>query len=363
MSGKRVLDAVALLKASRNVAAKHLNIRLAQTAIYTQTSSIFKAVRSQAPAPFAAAAQNFSHAVKRQADSPIPKTGAASAHNAHDVKEGIEQDHFYNRSADNAAVDPPPQQDLEVEQKQAQRQPLPDGTIPPAGSPIGAGEGDGESFYTRPTAEPAQHPMDRHQDLDVDASSESSIPEPSIQKPLSSQQAREAQRMSEAQIPAKSADPPTPEMTEDFRIEQEQDVYYQPPGTSYPVLSALPRMRVPKIENDIQAGDSHIHDDINADVYYSGSKGGEQDQDLTEEQLSQIFTSPRVASMLGKAKAKYAPGGVTGRKFHTSTRHLQRSSEAEKQELRNLAAEMAKDVEQNQVCLYLHHVFETQLMS
>jgi aarF domain-containing kinase len=350
MSGKRVLDAIALLKASRNVAQKHLDIRLAQTAVYTQTSSIFKAVRSQAPAPFAAAAQNFSHAVSRQAESPIPKAGAASAHDAHNVKEGIEQDHFYSRSEDNAAADPAPQQELEIEQKQAQRQPLPDGTIPPAGSPIGTGEGDQESFYTRPTAELAQHPMDRHQDLSVDASSESSIPEPSIQKPLSPQQAREAQRMSEAQIPATSADPPTAAEMEDFRIEQEQDVYYQPPGTSSPVLSALPRMRVPKIENDVQAGDSHIRDDINADVYYSGSKGGEQEQELTEEQLAQIFTSPRVASMLGKAKAKYAPGGVAGRKFHTSARQSQRSSEAEKQELRSLAAEMAKDVEQSQVC-------------
>lgn len=337
MSGKRVLDAIALFNASKNVAVKHFDIRLAQASVYTQTSSIFKAVRTQAPAPFAAAAQNFSNTVA---------AGARS-------RSGIEQDHFYDRSQDNEATDPRPRDDLNIDQRESLRQPLADGSIPPYDSPVGASRGDVESFSSRPVGDGGQQPLENGDDLQVDASNQSTIPEPSVQKPLSSLEARKAQRMAEEQIPATSADPPKEELMEDFRIEQEQDVFYQPPGTASPVLSALPRMRVPKIENDFQGGDSHIPKGINADVYYSGKdaeESGNAEPEPTEEQLAQIFSNPRIANMLAKGKSKYAPGGIGGRKFHTSARQLRNDAEAEKQELRDLAADMAKDAQQPQVC-------------
>lgn len=341
MSGRRVLDAIALLNASKNVAVRHVNIRLAQAAVYTQTSSIFKAIRTQAPPPIASAAASFSHSVAQAARTPT-------------AKEGIQQDHFYEKSAENDPLDPVPGGDLGVEQKQAERQPLPDGTIPPRDSVFEEEVGDGETFNRRPLAASAQHPLEEKKDLAPSSANQSTIPEPSLRKPLSPREAREAQRLAEDQIPAATADPPSEELMKDFEIEQEHDVYYQPPGTTSPVLSALPRMRVPKIENDIQGGDSHIPEGINADVYYSGNKqsqGAESGEELTEEQLSQIFSSPKIASMLGKGKAKYVPPGVSGRKFHTSARVLQRSAEAEKRDIENLAAEMAKDVQQNQVCV------------
>jgi aarF domain-containing kinase len=338
MSGKRVLDAIALLNASKNVAVKHFDIRLGQAAIYTQTSSIFKAIRREAPPAVSYAAASFSQTVAQAAKQP--------------AAEGIKQDHFYERSAENDPADQLPQQDLNIEQKQADRQPLPDGTIPPRDSPIGAETGDAETFNQRPTAGDAQHPIEGGQDLNVKSASSSTIPEPSVQKPLGSTEARKAQRMSEDPIPAATADPPREEDMADFSIEQEQDVFYQPPGTTSPVLSALPRMRVPKSENDVQAGDSHIPEGINADVYYSGrqKKGGAaEEEELTEEQLSQIFSSPKIGSMLGKGKAKYAPGGVGSRKFHTSSRAHQKSAEAERKDIEKLAAEMAKDVQQTEV--------------
>jgi hypothetical protein len=96
-------------------------------------------------------------------------------------------------------------------------------------------------------------------------------------------------------------------------------------------------MRVPKIENDVQAGDSHIPKGINADVYYSGNKDaedGKSEDELSEEQLSQIFTNPRIARMLGSKsnKGKYVPTGVQG--FHTSAVAWQRSAEAEKEDIK-----------------------------
>lgn len=339
MSGKRVLDAIALLHASKNIAAKHLDIRLAQAAIYTQTSSIFKAIRTQAPPSAGFAAASFSQSVAQAAKASAP--------------EGIKQDHFYEKSSANDPADPAPDQDLHVTQRQAERQPLPDGTIPPRDGPVGDERGDVESFNKRPSAAGAQHPLQSGHDLEIDSANQSTIPEPTVQKPLGAQEARKAQRLSEDPIPAATADPPAEELLKDFEIEQEQDMFYQPPGTTSPVLSALPRMRVPRTENDIQGGDSHIPDGINADVYYSGSQKNtpvEPGEELSEEQLSQIFTSPRVASMLGQGKAKYAPGGVGPRKFHTSARAQQKSAEAEKKDIENLAAEMAKDIQQTPVC-------------
>lgn len=343
MSGKRVLDTIAVLNASKNVAVKHFDIRLAQASVYTQTSSIFKAIRTQAPPPFASAAASFSQSVAQAARTPTPK-------------EGIQQDHFYEKSDKNDPADPVPDGNLGVKQKQAECQPFADGTIPPRDSLSGKEAGDAETFNRRPLAAGAQHPLEGGDDLTVSSATQSTIPDPAVHKPLGSQEAREAQRMAEDQIPAATADPPTEELMKDFEIEQEQDVYYQPPGTSSPVLSALPRIRVPKIENDIQGGDSHIPEGINADVYYSGNQkpeATESNEELTEEQLSQIFSSPKVASILGKGKAKYAPAGISGRKFHTSARAQQRSAEAEKKDIENLAAEMAKDVQQSQVCVHI----------
>ena len=47
MSGKRILDALAVIKASRNVAAKHVALRRSQLDVYSKTSSLAHAVKSQ----------------------------------------------------------------------------------------------------------------------------------------------------------------------------------------------------------------------------------------------------------------------------------------------------------------------------
>lgn len=358
MSGRRLLDAMALLSTARSIAIKHFDIRLSQANVYTKASSLFKAIRTQGPAPFAAAAQNFSQSVSRAArssgtDQPVPNATSSNS-NSPSEREGFQQDHFYKRPTQNATTDPPPGDDLDVEQMQAQRQPLPDGTIPPKDSPIGAGNGDGESYSHRPLAEGAQHPIKGDSGhIDVHASNQSSIPDPSGHRPLSSREAKIAQRQSEDQIPSRTADPPSGEdLGSEFSVDQEQDIFYQPPDSTSPVLSALPRMRVPKIENDVQAGDSHIPKGINADVYYSGNReaeDGKSEGEPSEEELAQIFSSPRIAKMLGTKKGKYIPGGIQGRSFHASAFARQKSVEAEKEDIKKLAADMASDVQSNSV--------------
>lgn len=323
MSGKRILDALALFNVSRKIATKHFDIRLSQVQLYGQTSSLVKTLRTRGPPAVAAAASRFASS-----------------------REGIDQDHFYKPSEQNSTADPPAVEDLEIHQANGKRNPLPDGTIPPQDSPIGQETSDGITFNKRPTGETPQHPVrqDAHADLSPKSSNQSTIPDPTS-KPLSPEKARILQRQSEAQIPATSAEPPTGEETiQEFGIEQEQDVFYQPPGSIKPVLSALPRVRVPKTENDVQEGDSHIPPGINSDVYYSGAKSANRGNEPTEEQLSQLFRNPKNAKLFAQ-KAKYAPGGVSARNFHTTRIVREKASDTDAESIKQLAADMAKDAE------------------
>ncbi|KAK5939966.1 hypothetical protein PMZ80_007384 [Knufia obscura] len=341
MSGKRILDAIALLRATRNVAYNHFAIRVSQAELYSRTSSITKGLAQRYPVTSSLISQRFSQsAYNHNTDDNIPHEDKHVGPQVHAKQEaGIQQDHHYERSEDNTTGIVAEEPGMEVEQAKAKRHPLPDGTIPPSGSPIDQEKGDPESENRRPLAEHSRSPLDQStQDaIDPASSGRSTIPNPTTD-PLSAQEARVAQRQSEDPIPSKSAEPPSE--APEFSVDQEKDIYYQAPGQAEPVLSALPRMRVPKTENDVQGGDSHIPKDINADVYYSGTEQGEQAAEPTEEQLNQLFHTPRAARLLGK-KDKYMPGGK--KTFHTSAAHRQ-NAEAEKQELQKLGQEMVKDV-------------------
>jgi len=341
MSGKRILDAIALLRAIRNVAYNHFAIRLSQAELYSRTSSITKLLAQRYPLTSSLISQRFSQsAYDHNASDSIPHEDKHARQASAQQEANIPQDQHNTRSEDNSAEPVPQGEDIKVEQANAKRYPLPDGTIPPDGSPIGEGRGDPESQSRRSVAENAQAPLDQSAEgsLRPASSGNSTIPTPTTE-PLSGQEARVAQRQSEDQIPARSAEPPSGSGPE-FSVEQEKDVYYQPPGQVKPVLSALPRMRVPKVENDVQGGDSHLPKDMNADVYYSGAEQGQDTAEPTEEQLSQLFHTPRAASLLGK-KDKYMPGGK--RSLHTSAVRRQ-NSEAEKQELQKLGQSLATDV-------------------
>jgi aarF domain-containing kinase len=347
MSGKRILDAIALLNVSKNIAVKHFDIRLGQAKVYSQSSSIAKAIRTKG-LPI------LSTAVSRL---------ASSQSSSKRQKEGILQDHFYRPSAENTAVESTSSGDLNVEQAKAKRAPLPDGTIPPQDSAIGGEDGDGITFNKVPAGETAQHPIESQgaQDLHFQSSTKPNIAGFTPFESLTSDQARKSQRQSEDQIPAQTAETPSAEDTaKEFGVEQEQDVFYQPPDSVTPVLSALPRVRVPKTENDVQEGDSHIEPGPNADVYYHGSKREVDADEPSEELLSRIFHNPRNARMFAQ-KAQYAPGGVQPgvhpastrrpRNFHTMTIRHEKTSGTDPESLKQLGADLAKDVQKINVSL------------
>lgn len=339
-----MLDAIALLRATRNVAYSHFAIRLSQAELYTKTSSITKAFRQRYPVVTSTISQQFSQSSHNQGDG-VPQMDKKPGPQVHATENpGVKQDHHYTKSEQHSAATSE-QGSVGVRQETASRQAMPDGSIPPSNSLIGEQSGDVESEYTRPTVEPYQHPLDGHSESSLTPNAAGDLKIPSSKTTLDAQKVRIAQRQSEDQIPATSAEPPTAEP--EFSIEQEKDVYYQPPGQVEPVLSSLPRVRVPKNENDIQGGDSHIPGNINADVFYSGSENGQPEP--SEEQLAQLFHSPRSARLLGK-KERNVPGG-SRRSFHTSSVRLQQKSDTDKQDLQQLAQDMVKDVQASEVSL------------
>ena len=354
MAGKKVLDAITLLRVTRNIAAKHFEIRVAQADAYTKTSSLVKALRSQT-APLAdAVVQNF-----RAAQSQLPVRAFSQDHRSfvkrseggqRSVEDGLNQDTHYEppkQQAHNQSKQP----DLEVEQKDAARYPLPDGTIPPEHTTSQSIAGDGESFSRTSRVEHSQRPL-ADQDhpgrpsLEVKSSRLSTRRNFETSRgSLSSEEKKILQRQSETQIPAQPAEPPKPEAynvqnaagdVAEFGVEQEQDVFFQPPDATSPVLSALPRIRVPKIEWDIQGGDPHVPNGLNADVYYSGSSSLSQP---SEEMMAQIFQSSRIARMLGKSPK----GALTfARAFHTQQVRRQKAKE-EQDSIQSLAEDIAAD--------------------
>ncbi|KAK4938996.1 hypothetical protein LTR10_020655 [Elasticomyces elasticus] len=330
MSGKRILDALALFNVSRKVASKHFDIRLSQVKLYGQSSSVVKALRTRALPVLATSVSRFASSKSRE--------------------EGIQQDHHYNRSEQNTSTNASSGNDVHVTQAEATQAPLPDGTIPSEGSPVQQETGDGMSYGKRPTGETAQGPIesDSVADLKVQSSDATSIPDPTQSSSMSPDAARKLQRQYEDQIPANTAEAPnTEETTQEFGIEQEQDVFYQPPDSVKPVLSALPRVRVPKNENDVQEGDSHIAPGINADVYYSGSKrdAGVADEEPSEEQLAQLFHSSKHATSLLGQKGRWTP--PSQRQFHTARVFRQKPSDTDEASIKQLAADMAKDAQRS----------------
>ena len=335
MSGRRLLDAAALFKASRGVASKHLSLRSHQLDTYSRTSSLAKVVKSQADRVTltvrAAAALNqrfngpdYSTQTQRphgpKSEVQVPGERNVDGESKLGVKQGLEQDHFYKRSEANTVAQPVPKRNLGVHQEEAKARPLPDGSIPPAESDALRSTRDEDVFSrpqrTSPTKDPL--PESRPEELRPQSSVASTIPKPAREtSQLPADRARQLQRQYEDQIPSQSAEPPPARQSNqdtelsERAVDQEKDIYYTPPSNISPVLSALPRVKVPKVTADAQESDEHVPDgEINQDVFYSSratitdhalpaSQAVPEQETPSEDMYSDIFHSSRVAKMLG----------------------------------------------------------------
>src|SRR2546423_8070380 len=307
MSGKRLLDAVAVFNAARAVAYNHFHIRQAQVELYARTSSLTRGINRANQASkdtsnsFRQSATTGANA-KLQSNLATPNLEIVNGEGRSATQtEGIGQDHHYDTSPDNSVADSVPSQERGVQRDKAKTPLVADGRL-----------------HVKQSG-PAHAPTDEHN--------------------LSSENAMKLQRQSEAQIPSKVAEPPTPEAfgtstslreESEFSVEQEQDVFQQPPDSTAPVLSALPRVKIPKIEEDVQEGDPHIPQNINGDVFYSSRKPSQEglasqvdtaQEEPPEEVMSSLFRSPRVARLLG-TKSKNTFGGLrtNGSRTYVSSR-------------------------------------------
>jgi aarF domain-containing kinase len=345
MAGKRLVDLAALFKAGRGVAQKHIALREHQLDVFTRTSTLAKAIKNQTDritetakaASFLASKLNDDRPAWTQEatdtsqpqalrNEPIPSTKSTETDIPKaktNLREGIEQDHFYEKSPSNSAREPTPKETLDIYQESAQRHPLPDGTIPPIDSNINKpNHSQGGVGVNSP------EPSKSHLGQDSQASGQldfqpisrrsSTIPTPRPipkheNKPLSSFEAREFQRIYEDQIPSKPAD------GEDFvhskdPLEQghDEDSVYTPSKHTSPVLSSLPRVKLPKHTSNTQGIDEHLNGDINSDSYSSTvenlKRHVDSEMDVPEGVNINVFLNPRVAKNLsGKAHARNLP--------------------------------------------------------
>ncbi|KAL8673851.1 MAG: hypothetical protein Q9168_001763 [Polycauliona sp. 1 TL-2023] len=313
MSGRRLLDAAAIFKATGSVVSKHAALRTHQFDAYQKTSSLVKAVRGQtdrvtfaaraASAPSGHGPQSSgSYSTQPSSQNPTAPIPKVPSHDSVQnpgrtpvTKEGLEQDHFYERSQQNSTEQSVPKHDIGVKQEAAKRYPFPDGSVPPAES-------------------------DLTSNIELASAGRKSNPNPSNDSAsLSPDEARKLQREAEKQIPSQAAEPPAPKSG----VGQEQDVFHTPPRDAGRVLSALPRVKLPKNTVDEQSSVNGVPDQgLNQDVFYS-SVPNDQEQALPEQQAvpqqrepsedmySELFHSPKVAKILkGKPKPADSSKGL-----------------------------------------------------
>jgi aarF domain-containing kinase len=329
MAGRRLVDAAKLFNASKSIAQKHVVLRSNQLDAFNKTSSLAKAVKSQTDRVtltaaaaialskrFGEEAPSYANAAAQQAtgtqhsDIPSKETVRRDAP-VDGVKEGIEQDHHYDRSEQHSAVRPPPEAELEVEQEEAPRRPLPDGTIPTSGVTLEQEEKGQDTFSERSIAEAPKEPLAekseqiRQEDEGIKPveSDKSTIPLPG--------QPREDSSAAAAPIPAHANDlqqPPKRSRIEELQAGHDRDVFYSRSVESQPAPSSQPRAEIPSHTETKQASDEHVDDkQLNQDVFYSVPKPGRQqtqnvaseEEDIPEEISKDLFHSPRVAKMLG----------------------------------------------------------------
>lgn len=217
MTGRRLVDLIALVNVSSSIVRGHFLIRSQQLNVYATSSSVLKSFRPQLPI---GSARNPQASARPDGPSVAP------------LKEGIEQDHFYTPGA-STIVDPEPRSDLHVTQKKADRYPLPDGTIPPSN----ISQTDKPSLGSSATSKPAR-----------------SRPSP--------EEAKRLQHASESSIPEMTAGPPG----EDAVLGAGTDVFYLRQARVSSVLSNLPRKKIPRQTEGEQAPTSAGR--INGDVFY-----------------------------------------------------------------------------------------------
>ena len=346
MSGRRLLDAARLLNATRSVAKQHWLLRQQQLDVYSQTSTLARAVKNQtdrvtltAKAAIALArrmneqAPTYSYTTayppppsstkqETNATETIPRKDSVRASQESDVRtrEGLKQDHHYKPSDANATADAPPEGELHVQQEEARTTPLPDGTIPPDGSRL------------------------------KDAAAQVGT----FEHDLSPEQARDTQREYEAQIPSVTATDGARRHGGKLSEGHDEDVYYERPIEVNHDYSSLPRAKIPQHAESREGHESKVDErGINADTFYTpGLEEGKSAVKSGEEEIPEgvdvnVFRTARVSKMLGldASKGKSATRHPRPPAAQATKETSKPSEDTSKAAMEAFAADLAKDAE------------------
>lgn len=176
MSGRGLLDALALFNASRAVVSQHLRIRSQQLDVYSKSSTVARAVwwqkesvaqtaASSAPRPSTAPNANPLPQAHSITSSPQPER-IPSSESVQDLDpkdqptEGLEQDHSY-KPQDNSVLDCVPGGELALKQERASSYPFPVGKVPSLVTAVDGPKTDRDIHIQRPAAEPIKHPWSK----------------------------------------------------------------------------------------------------------------------------------------------------------------------------------------------------------
>lgn len=357
MAGRRLIDAAKLFHASKGIAQQHLKLRSQQLDVFAQTSSLAKAAKSQtdritltleaarvlsqrlneeAPKYASAAVQR---ATGSQREDVPRKESVTGERPRADAKTGLEQDHHYDRFGKNTQAAPPADGELGVRQEDAERAPLPDGTIPSAGATLEEKTRGQDTFNERPVPGAPKAPLaeEHHTKLRDDEgmrpveSAASTTPMPgrpagvSNDRIMSADEMR-AQHEPSDHIPSHANEPYHPSPPPRVRNLQEghdRDVFYSRSVESKPAASPSPKTQIPAHGETHQESDVHVRDEqMNQDVYYSTTEPGRQqvqredipqktaipEQESVPEGINtDVFLTTRYKKMLGGNPYKQKP--------------------------------------------------------
>jgi aarF domain-containing kinase len=257
MAGKRLLDAAKLAETGTSIAKQHLRIRKQQWDVYSQTSSLAKAVKSQTDRVTVTAGAAIElakrlnetgpswtlqqQAVTREEDAKgWQSQGAEQVHSVQVGRSEVDSEHDVARTVNKDQREEVQEQTgLPNSEYLSQQQSAPEGRTAPA---------------------PQLVVKDKHDD-----------------GTLSSLRKRELQRQAERQIPIATADGENA-----MQQASGQDTFNERAEHVSPELSLSPKFEIPKHADEAPDPQEVMSDGINTDIY----------------------NSPRVASMLGHGPPK-----------------------------------------------------------
>lgn len=306
MSGKRLLDSLALLKASSAVVLKHVALRRQQVDVYQRTSSIAKILRSRTEWVTSIVESTPGNAFKRK----VNQTDVGANRTTFEKISGLDDDHYHEKPETKKDAQPVPMSELNVQREKGESQFMRDGASPPI-EPIKNGSG----VNHRASSDLSRPVFGRGASISNDEGTKKVLQPVSpvrdairfsgIQSALlNPDRERDLQKHAENNIPLTFAEVQT------VPSQVQQDFFYSPTPKSQ-VFSSLPLVKPPMVTEDTQDQNGQVSSEVfNQDVLYSDviKKTNEtpvlegqaipEHQQPSDEVFSEMFHGPRVAKML-----------------------------------------------------------------